>query len=148
MNNEFTCFFYGTLIFPQILNRVLENGRSNTEKPINIKESVSAVLKGYKRHKVIGAVYPAILKGDDLKDEITGVLLGGLSSQDIARLDNFEGSQYEKKKVQVYVDNNLIEAMTYVWKDSPTLLHDEDWNPKDFEKQLYKWNTTEEVLNL
>ncbi|CAI2171220.1 10735_t:CDS:2 [Funneliformis geosporum] len=109
MSDEFTCFFYGTLIFPQILKRVLENGRSNTEKPINIKKRVSAVLKGYKRHKVIGAVYPAILKGDDLKDEINGILLEGLSSQDIARLDNFEGS------VSVHRSNDLcLERFPYL----------------------------------
>ena len=47
-------------------------------------------MKGYKRCKVIGAIYPAILKGD-AKDETSGVLLKGLSSQDITRLDQYEG---------------------------------------------------------
>ncbi len=31
--------------------------------------------------------------------------------------------------------------MTYVWKESPSSLHDEDWNPRDFEKKLNEWNT-------
>ncbi|CAB4419826.1 unnamed protein product [Rhizophagus irregularis] len=134
MDNNFTCFFYGTLVFPQILKQVLNDGRKNTEPPINV-EQIPATLKGYKRRKVIGTDYPAILKGDDLKDETRGVLIRGLSSQDIRRLDNFESHQYERKKIKVYIENEgtPIEAITYVWKDSPDLLDEKDWNSEEFE---------------
>ncbi|RIA82303.1 hypothetical protein C1645_809664 [Glomus cerebriforme] len=148
MGDNFTCFFYGTLIFPQILNRVLSNGRKNTEPPINIEERIPAVLKGYKRRKVIGAVYPAILKGDDLKDKTNGILLKGLSSQDIERLDNFEGDQYVRNNVKIYIENEEkpIEAMTYIWNDYPNLLDKEDWNPEDFKKQIHKWSSNNDLF--
>ncbi|GBB86143.1 hypothetical protein RclHR1_01260014 [Rhizophagus clarus] len=133
--DNFTCFFYGTLTFPQILKQVLNQERKNTEPPINIEEQIPATLKGYKRRKVIGVDYPAILKGDDLKDETKGILIRGLSSQDIIRLDNFEGFQYERKKVKVYIENKETptEAITYVWIDSPDLLDEKDWVSEDFE---------------
>lgn len=44
MDNNFTCFFYGTLVFPQILKQVLNDGRKNTEPPINV-EQIPATLK-------------------------------------------------------------------------------------------------------
>jgi hypothetical protein len=45
MDNNFTCFFYGTLTFPQILKQVLNDGRKNTEPPTYIGEQIPALLK-------------------------------------------------------------------------------------------------------
>jgi hypothetical protein len=47
--------------------------------------------QGYKRHKVYGQDYPAILRTDNEDDETHGVLVRGLMAKEIKKLDIFEG---------------------------------------------------------
>ncbi|CAG8539339.1 9115_t:CDS:10 [Paraglomus occultum] len=155
---DFSCFFYGTLIFTQILRRVITEGQSLKESDVAFGPVIPAVLKGYRRHKVFNAVYPAIIKGSE-NDETRGVLVSGLTSQDILRLDLFEGNQYVRTDVEVLIieeakrnsfhsDPDLVDtdadiiytppprprlvpAQTYVWNDAPALLEKDDWDPED-----------------
>ncbi|CAG8467143.1 11268_t:CDS:2 [Diversispora eburnea] len=120
---EITCFFYGTLMSRKIL------------------------LHGYKRRKVHGAPYPAIIK--DENSDTHGIVVKGLTPEDMLRLDFFEGDQYAKIEVQVFFTNNedykdnkdykyenAILAQTYVWIDSVELLEDKEWDHKDFEENI------------
>jgi hypothetical protein len=87
-------------------------------------------LRGYRRHRVWGADYPAILPETDGEErefaaeggEVTkqkfegeacvrGTVVSGLTEGDVWRLDVFEGSEYERKEVEVEIlDVSLDEA--------------------------------------
>lgn len=78
-------FFYGTLLDPVVLARVL--GRR-----VAPSCSQAAALQGYRAVYRRGAVYP-VLVADDAA-ETAGRLVSGLSAADARRLAVFEGSSY------------------------------------------------------
>ncbi|KAJ7126959.1 hypothetical protein C8R44DRAFT_617604 [Mycena epipterygia] len=163
-----SAFFYGTLMHPKILKRVIGNDGSHLQ-------ICPAVLLKFTRHKVKYADYPGIvpysegraLFDHDLEHEacsVRGTMVTGLTESDIALLDVFEGSEYEKEKAQVYPLENLInlaeytmltttpaplppdaelpspvEVETYVYGDISNL-KPEIWDFDDFvKKNAWKW---------
>ncbi|CAG8455097.1 21254_t:CDS:2 [Dentiscutata erythropus] len=136
MSTDFSCFLYGTLIFPEVIGRILSNG-GKEKITVDLNSGAPAVLKGYKRYQVRGAWYPAIIKSNE-NDEAKGVFLKGLSYNDILKLDDFEGDQYKRMDVKVFVGDSLdpIPAQTYVWIDSANLLDDKDWDSTEFKKKF------------
>ncbi|KAI0247957.1 hypothetical protein BJV78DRAFT_860080 [Lactifluus subvellereus] len=101
-----TAFFYGILIHPKILKRVLDNDASHLR-------ICPAILKNYTRFQVKFADYPAIvpserseaLLGRELtpdESSVRGTLVTGLTSTDIAFLDVFEGNEYIRSQVLVH----------------------------------------------
>ncbi|CAG8450207.1 9574_t:CDS:2 [Acaulospora colombiana] len=139
---KFACFFYGSLMFPKVLLRVLEGGRQKDDGPIVVEEGIPATLKGYKRLRVLGASYPALIKDND--SETQGILIKGLTSGNVSTLDHYEGDQYTRINVEVFPNNSrdrgqsedLISAQTYLWISSSDFLEDQDWDKEEFEKQL------------
>ncbi|KAH8989161.1 hypothetical protein EDB86DRAFT_2807980 [Lactarius hatsudake] len=90
-----SAFFYGTLMHPKVLKRVLENDASHLK-------ICHSILLDYTRHKVKNADVPAILPcerskallGRELTSEengVRGTLVSGLTDDDISLLDAFEG---------------------------------------------------------
>ncbi|KIK10353.1 hypothetical protein K443DRAFT_80905 [Laccaria amethystina LaAM-08-1] len=89
-------FFYGTLMHPKILKRVIRNNGAHLQL-------CSALLLEYTRHRIKDEDYPGIvpysgsrkLFNYDLKEEertVRGILVTGLTAQDVAYLDFFEGN--------------------------------------------------------
>ncbi|OQD88239.1 hypothetical protein PENANT_c004G08346 [Penicillium antarcticum] len=102
-----TLFFYGTLMAPQILHRVI-HGRADPEPWQKAMLSFQpAILHGYRRHRVRGVSYPGIVPVVDTDKEtggqssVLGILVSGLTEGDIYRLDKFEGDEYIHRKVTV-----------------------------------------------
>ncbi|KAI2695875.1 hypothetical protein CBS147332_9260 [Penicillium roqueforti] len=107
-------FFYGTLMAPQILHRVI-HGQANPEPwQKAMLRFQPAILQGYRRHRVQNADYPGIVAVPETETEtnlsapktsagtsVVGTLVSGLTDGDVHRLDRFEGSEYEKKRVTV-----------------------------------------------
>jgi nudix-type nucleoside diphosphatase (YffH/AdpP family) len=75
-------FFYGTLRFPALLQTVL--GRTLPDDALQ-----PAHLPGYAVHWAEGQAYPLIVAAPD--GGCDGILARGLDSQDVARLDFYEG---------------------------------------------------------
>ncbi|KAN0116641.1 hypothetical protein V8E52_005785 [Russula decolorans] len=101
-----SAFFYGTLMHPKILKRVLHNDASHLK-------ICPAILMDYTRHHVSYADYPAILPcerskallGRELTPEensIRGTLVTGFTNKDFMFLDVFEGNEYVRKEVHVH----------------------------------------------
>ncbi|KAI0327843.1 hypothetical protein GY45DRAFT_1282989 [Cubamyces sp. BRFM 1775] len=105
-----SAFFYGTLLHPAILRRVI--GRRGDEL-----EMCPALLLDHTRHKIRHADYPAVLPysksrtlfidsgREDLPPEertVRGTFVRGLSNEDIALLDLFEGDEYTREGVAVH----------------------------------------------
>ncbi|KAH9963108.1 hypothetical protein BJV74DRAFT_870917 [Russula compacta] len=101
-----SAFFYGTLMHPKILKRVLKNDASHLR-------FCPAILTDYTRHKVKFADFPAILPYEQsktlLERELTpegncvrGTVVTGLTAEDISFLDVFEGTAYVRVQVSVH----------------------------------------------
>ncbi|KAK7696263.1 hypothetical protein QCA50_000916 [Cerrena zonata] len=102
-----TAFFYGTLIHPSILRRVI--GHEGEQLSI-----CPAVLLDHTRHKVKNADYPGVLpfsrsvtlfQGRELTPDeksVRGTLVSGLSESDVALLDIFEGDEYTREIVSAH----------------------------------------------
>ena len=151
-----------------------------------------ALLHGFRRHRVRGRDYPGIVPVSNSNnatgnssDKITmttpnassvppasvqegasvlGSLVSGLTDGDVRRLDQFEGSQYEKCQVRVCMLRSIasssqeerlkdtlnaqthvaeegeeIEATAYVWISGREWLEDAEWDFETFKRDKMKW---------
>jgi gamma-glutamylcyclotransferase (GGCT)/AIG2-like uncharacterized protein YtfP len=97
-------FVYGTLMVPQVLEILL--GRVPELRP--------ATLLGYHRYAIEGACYPAITISEN--SSVDGRLLTGLSSDELATLDAYEGDSYVRTGVSVLLAGTTEAAECYVWR--------------------------------
>lgn len=113
-------FTYGSLMFAEVW-RPLVAGRYLREP---------AVLPGYRRFAVPGVAYPGIVATPG--QEVAGLLYRDVASDDLARLDRFEGAEYRRDALQVTLaDGSALVAETYVWLDHGRL-SDVAWLPEAF----------------
>ncbi|KAG8985060.1 hypothetical protein FRB90_004958 [Tulasnella sp. 427] len=97
-------FFYGTLMHPKILKRVIDHEGAELEV-------AAAILFDHTRFHVKLCDYPAVvssdigsqvLSGRTLSDDdkaVRGVVVKGLTARDILMLDVFEGDEYSRDEV-------------------------------------------------
>lgn len=112
MPGEIRVFAYGTLRDPNLLAVVLGHLFLGVRRP--------AVLHGFRRKKVPGYDFPVIIPHEG--GRIDGVLLEGLSTEDLANLDNYEdvsAGLYERAEGEVTIDdepepNPRLRAFVYV----------------------------------
>ncbi|DBB07818.1 TPA: hypothetical protein ACH3X3_009227 [Trebouxia sp. C0006] len=104
-----TVFVYGTLLSEEIVKILLNRN----------PESHPATVKGYSRYRIRGRVYPAILPTTP-SDELTGMVLCGLSEREFEILDEYEDEDYFRTKVTALEQDTgkEVPADIYVWKDS------------------------------
>ncbi|KAF8206392.1 hypothetical protein K438DRAFT_1578269 [Mycena galopus ATCC 62051] len=112
-----SAFFYGTLMHPKILKRVIGNDGSHLQ-------ICQAVLLNFTRHKVKWADYPGIIpfsQGQVFFDHeldrdscsVRGTMVTGLTKSDLQLLDIFEGSEYDREKVSVHPLESLGSLADY-----------------------------------
>jgi hypothetical protein len=99
-------FFYGTLLDYDVTALVLGRRLPPTA-------FVPASLPGHTRRRVKGATYPIVVR--DPRGAVPGVIVGGLSARDVARLTDYEGPGYRVVPLRV----RLAGAMTTVWVFEP-----------------------------
>lgn len=116
-------FAYGSLMFDQVWSKVV-SGRY---------AKVTARLYGYKRRKIRGEVYPAVLPGTN-RDHVDGIIYLDVSKGDLKNLDAFEGEYYQKQMAECGLpDGSNVTAWVYVFKEQyRDLLEDEPWDPVQF----------------
>ena len=86
-----------------------------------------------------------------------GTLVSGLSDGDMARLDRFEGDEYERRDVKVRTlgeeapasmggaevvngGEAVVQAVTYVWIAGEKRLEEGEWDFEEFRKEkLWRW---------
>jgi gamma-glutamylcyclotransferase (GGCT)/AIG2-like uncharacterized protein YtfP len=85
-------FAYGTLAYPHMVRAV--TGREFESEP--------ATLPRYEAFLVEGRCYPAAV--ERRRSRLRGRLYRGVDEVALARLDRFEGSEYERRRVQVETD--------------------------------------------
>ncbi|KAI0322579.1 hypothetical protein OF83DRAFT_1161124 [Amylostereum chailletii] len=147
-----TAFFYGTLMHPKILQRVIGNDGSHLE-------ICPALLMDFTRHHVKHADYPAIVpyersKGvlltHDLSPEeksVRGTLVSGLTPSDIELLDIFEGNEYIREEISVHplgsfaplASLNIPKDDISIVPTTPPPIPDPSQLPKPLHAQTYVW---------
>lgn len=120
-------------------------GTSNPPKVIrDLYTFTPAILDGYCRHRVQAAEYPAIIAEKDHK--VRGIYATGLTDANMDKLDFFEGSEYERIKVNVKllkndggngVEGEEKETSVYVFKH-PDALERVEWDFEHFRNEKMK----------
>ena len=121
MSNIFT---YGSLMFPEVWERVVG---------ANYRGSC-AELDGYLRRQLRDDIYPVIVPHGP-GSHVEGILYFGVTREDLARLDRFEGKYYVRRSVEVITrrEGSSCEAFAYVLsKQYDHLLSDREWDPGFF----------------
>ncbi|KAF8604139.1 PLP-dependent transferase [Ceratobasidium sp. AG-I] len=168
-NGLVSAFFYGTLMHPAVIKRVIGNNASHLQ-------AAPAVLTSFTRHHVRGCDYPAIvpynvgstlLKRELEREDrcVRGVIISGLTPQDVAHLDVFEGDEYNRVAIEAHpivplapISSNLtqtllsasselpaelppaLQVQTYVWAAGTSRLEPVIWQYDTFVKEkLWKW---------
>jgi gamma-glutamylcyclotransferase (GGCT)/AIG2-like uncharacterized protein YtfP len=121
MPNVFT---YGSLMFNQVWAGVVTGKYDHA----------SATLPGYVRKSVFDAEYPVIYPAST--SEVEGIVYFQVESDDIARLDHFEGMYYKRETVLVKQhDGEKIAAHAFILKDEfRSIATAHAWDPEEFEK--------------
>ena len=127
-------FTYGSLMFDRVWSKVVDG----------VYKKSSATLYGYKRRKIRGAIYPALLPGTDA-DYVDGIIYLNVSSSDTEILDEFEGEYYQKEMAECQLSHgSKIIAGVYVFKEQyRNLIQDEEWDPVWFSEVAIHFFLTE-----
>lgn len=142
-------FFYGTLLHPAVLRRVIgHEGHTLSYQP--------AILQGYTRHHVKGDTYPAIIPWEQAQAlfndstnaiaepstterTVRGSLVTGFSPVDISLLDVFEGDEYERDVVTVHPfgEQRSLDAAA---DDAGVVFEPVEHSQTGKKAQTYVWN--------
>ena len=120
-----SCFTYGSLMWADIMARVCGG----------VLPSEAARLRGYRRHSVQGEDYPGLRPAE--AGVVEGRLYRGIGAAAWARLDAFEGSDYERVPVSVELSDGRAEtALVYLFRaEHVARLLPSDWDPQLFESE-------------
>lgn len=150
-----------------VLHRVIHGTTSPTPFQRSLLTTRPALLRSHRRHRVLHADYPAVIPEEGEDATVLGTLVTGLTDGDIWRLDIFEGDEYERRKVEVEVLNDVeggideaakkdqssptsgakrekVAAQTYVWIAGVDRLEKREWDFEEFRKEkMGGWVGTE-----
>jgi gamma-glutamylcyclotransferase (GGCT)/AIG2-like uncharacterized protein YtfP len=117
-------FTYGSLMYLPVWERVV-TGKYDSAK---------AAVSGFARKKVTGETYPGLVRATGDRT-VAGVIYFGVSDEDVALLDVFEGEHYKRIEVKcATADGALYEAEVYLFlKEFAYLMDAEEWSQSDFE---------------
>jgi gamma-glutamylcyclotransferase (GGCT)/AIG2-like uncharacterized protein YtfP len=115
-------FTYGSLMSPDILEMVIHRAAVG----------VPATLLDYRRAKIAGVSYPGMIP--EPGSRVDGCLYKQLSLSDLEKLDIFEGEMYQRKLVEIHLEQTL-QSYTYILAGAHAhLLTNEAWSYEDFLK--------------
>jgi gamma-glutamylcyclotransferase (GGCT)/AIG2-like uncharacterized protein YtfP len=119
------CFTYGSLMWADIMARVC--GREFASEP--------ASLAGHSRHPVRGEDYPGLRPAAE--GIVPGRLYRDIDAAAWARLDAFEGDEYERVDVIVTLaDGSRLPAQVYRFRgDAAARLLPGAWDVEAFERE-------------
>ncbi|KAF2801761.1 uncharacterized protein BDZ99DRAFT_469501 [Mytilinidion resinicola] len=142
---DHTAFFYGTLMAPAVLHRVIHGTSTPTPFQRSLLTIRPALLHRFQRHKVRSADYPAILPANSTT-AVRGTLVTGLTDGDIWRLDIFEGHEYARRQVSVKVLVEEGEGIGAVGVDGQVAGEDEVAEGAEVQAEVYVWVAGKERL--
>ncbi|PHH55884.1 Protein AIG2 C [Ceratocystis fimbriata CBS 114723] len=150
MSGDYTAFFYGTLMVPEVFFTVTLNTASPPKALSDLYAFCPAVLKDHARHRVVHEDYPGVIA--EQGHSVLGVFATGLTEANLEKLDLFEGPEYQRQSVSVTVlDKNgkevkEVKTNTYIFIDAD-LLEKREWDIEEFKSEkLSMWTRNEFVF--
>ena len=116
---QYSLFFYGTLKASEVRKAVLGEN-------IEYHEATNGFLTHYKVFQVKDANYPLIKFTNNEEDVVKGLLIYNISSDELNKLDKFEGINYFRQYVKINVAGNLYDSQIYI--PNKNLVHGEPWD--------------------
>jgi gamma-glutamylcyclotransferase (GGCT)/AIG2-like uncharacterized protein YtfP len=110
-------FAYGTLRFAEVLGVLLDR----------VPEHTPAAVPGWRAAALAGRVYPGLVRAD-AGASVTGVLITGLTPDELRVIDEYESGPYELERLTT---NDGRDGWTYAWTDQSVVLP-HDWSPGEF----------------
>lgn len=118
-------FTYGSLMFPQVWERVVR-GRYR---------SAPAGVHGHVRYALAGETYPGMIAHP--VGTVEGVVYFDVDADDIAALDAFEGTEYARHALQAQLaGGESIPVHTYIYL-LPHRLSTLPWRPEAFQMHRF-----------
>ena len=114
---KYSLFFYGTLRSEEVREAVIG------QKKYNISHGI---LQKHKVYKVKNANYPLIKFTNQKSDEVEGILITDLTTEEIKKLDKFEGKNYFRQFVKINIKDKFYDAQIYM--PHKNLIAEEPWN--------------------
>ncbi len=114
-----TIFIYGTLLDNDILRFVL--GRD-----ISLENRINASLHGYAKYTYPGDSFPILQP--QLDAQAHGAVLLGLTSEDLDRMNFYEGDEYGFAEVEVVLENGSLCQAHYNKASDEEIITDESWS--------------------
>lgn len=116
-------FTYGSLMYEKVWRQVVGEFSG---------EPAPALLHGYRRSRIRRENFPAMVA--DEQSFIPGALYSGVSEEQLALLDEFEGIEYERIDVAVALSASItLNAHAYLYLEQ-SKLDPRPWDPDDFEQ--------------
>jgi gamma-glutamylcyclotransferase (GGCT)/AIG2-like uncharacterized protein YtfP len=118
-------FTYGSLMFPQVWERVVRGHYRSTP----------ATITGFARYALAGATYPGMVAQSG--GSVAGVLYFDVDPPDVDALDAFEGAEYRRDRLTVRLDSGTeIAADSYIFLQ-PLRLSEQPWRPEAFQMERF-----------
>ena len=116
-------FVYGSLMYLPVWSQVVQG----------VYACENAVATGFQRYAVPNETYPGMVR--DQAAQVQGIVWLNVQPHDLARLDAFEGAEYQRETIEVKLnkDGSSMRAGAYLWRDS-SLLSDALWSVATFER--------------
>ncbi|QUC22396.1 uncharacterized protein UV8b_06637 [Ustilaginoidea virens] len=141
MSGDEAAFVYGTLMAAEVFFSVCYGDKHPPLAIQNLHTFTAAILEDYCRHRVRFADYPAAVpeKGHNIR----GIRITGLTDANLEKLDYFEGSEYERRKVKVRLlekdgDTEVVgdemSASVYVFLKAEAL-EKREWDFDEFRRE-------------
>ena len=104
--SDHSLFIYGTLQDAEVMQAVI--GRT-----IPLTAQQEGIAPFFKIMKVKHVQYPCLVEGDD-SDVADGVVVSGLSAEELQILDRFEGENYHRVAIDVIAKCRLVKTQAYM----------------------------------
>ncbi|KAL0094961.1 hypothetical protein J3Q64DRAFT_1716661 [Phycomyces blakesleeanus] len=146
-----SAFFYGTLMSDDVLLRVLCGPYATPDIKQQKKDALQlrpASLIGHQRFALKGLPFPGIIRTKS-EDQVRGILCEGLNANDVMRLDEFEGPEYDRSTAAAMVDGQRVPCQVYLWIGGEQHLESHDWELEGFVKgALVDWLKDRSEFNM
>ena len=133
-------FVYGTLMSEELLSWLLTGSPGNYKDILALRQP--AILKHYRRVPLKIDDYPALIVGTT-SDQVEGFFVIPTCSSQWTKLDDFEGEEYRRHDVSVYLKESgtPVPAQVYLWNgDMDDLLLEGEWDYAYFRNErLQGW---------
>lgn len=116
-------FTYGSLMYGPVWQRLVTGPH----------RAVTGTITGFERRRIVGAAYPALMRGSGV---VQGIVYCDLDATELATLDRFEleGEDYRRIAVPVALaDGTTLHAWTYLYLKAERIAP-EPWDPARFER--------------